>query len=90
MLKINFLSNIFIFSMYYYYGRIHSNQIVIINLLPMRASFMIWYFNVLIFRFILLLDWIFGSPDLKSCILSIFIGHTLYFMYNVYPKMRFA
>lgn len=54
LLKINFLSNIFLFAMYYYYGRTHSNQMVIINLLPMRASFMIWYFCDLS-RFILLL-----------------------------------
>jgi len=44
LLKINFLSNIFIYAMYYYYGRIHSDRIIIINFLPMRASFMIWYF----------------------------------------------
>lgn len=43
VLKINFLSNIYIYAMYYYYGRIHSNRIIIINFLPMRASFMIWY-----------------------------------------------
>lgn len=43
LLKINFLSNIYIYAMYYYYGRIHSDRIIIINFLPMRASFMIWY-----------------------------------------------
>lgn len=41
-------------------------------------------------RFILLIEWIFGSHDLKSCVLSIVIGHSLYFVYNVYPKMRFV
>ncbi len=42
-LKISFLSGIFIYAMYYYYGRIHSNRIIIVNFLPMRASFLIWY-----------------------------------------------
>ncbi len=46
VLKINFLSNIYIYAMYYYYGRIHSNRIIIINFLPMRASFMIWYLSL--------------------------------------------
>ncbi len=44
LLKISFLSGIFIYAMYYYYGRIHSNRIIIVNFLPMRASFLIWYY----------------------------------------------
>ena len=37
-----------VYAMYYYYGRIHSNRIIIVNFLPMRASFFIWYPNILL------------------------------------------
>jgi hypothetical protein len=46
--------------------------------------------GLFILRLMFLIDWLTGNPDLKSCIISIFLGHTLYFIYNVYPKMRFV
>lgn len=36
------------------------------------------------------MDWLSGNPDVKSCIISIILGHTLYFVYNIFPNLRFV
>lgn len=41
-------------------------------------------------RFILLIDWIQDTADFKSTILSIAIGHTLYFLLKVYPNLKYS
>lgn len=47
----------------------------------LRAPYLIWM--------LLLMDWLVETPDLKSIVLSIVIGHTIYFLINVFPKLFF-
>ncbi len=37
-----------------------------------------------------MIEWVIGNPDFKGTIVSVFLGHTLYFLNSVYPKLRFS
>ena len=37
-----------------------------------------------------MIEWVIGDPDFKGTIVSVFLGHTLYFLTGVYPKLKFV
>ena len=45
-MSINYLGFIFKYVIYYLYGRTNYDHIIHINLIPVRAPFLIWYFSI--------------------------------------------
>ena len=41
-------------------------------------------------RFIFFFDWLLDTPDLKSMIISIVVGHTIFFFLRVYPNLHYS
>jgi uncharacterized membrane protein len=46
--------------------------------------------QLLLFRFIFFFDWLLETPDLKSMIISILVGHAIYFFLKVYPNLHYS
>ena len=45
--------------------------------------------HFLIFRLYLLILFIVGDHDFKGIIVAILLGHMLYFLIEIYPKLKF-
>ena len=86
---INHLGIIFKYSIYYLYGRANEDNVIMVNLMLIRAPYLIWYQSIKT-RFIFFFDWLLDTPDLKSMILSILVGHTLYFFLKVFPNLHYS
>ena len=37
-----------------------------------------------------MIEWVIGDPDFKGTVVSIFLGHTLFFINDIYPKLKFS
>ena len=89
MFTINHLGVIFKYAIYYLYGRSNQENVIMVNFMLIRAPYLIWYLSCQ-YRFIFFFDWLLDTPDLKSMILSIFVGHSLYFFLKVYPNLHYS
>jgi hypothetical protein len=76
---ISSLSGIYLHSLLYYFGRTHSDRFIIVNFIPIRAPYCLW--------FILAIEWLTEDNSFYSDLLGIFVGHILFFMFNVYHKL---
>ena len=47
--------------------------------MPVRAPYVLW--------FILAIEWVSGDPSLYNNIIGIFVGHCLFFMFNIYQDL---
>lgn len=79
ILGISSLNGIYIYSLFYYYGRVHSDRIIFINLIPIRAPYCLW--------FLVAFSWLLGNPSLYNDLLGLLVGHCLYFMFNIYHRL---
>lgn len=77
--KIGYLGSIYEYALFYYFGRINTDRLLIINFIPVRAPYCIWL--------ILTIEWLVGDPALNSSLLGLFIGHCLYFAFNIYQRL---
>ena len=76
---ISSLTGVYLYSLYYYFGRIHTERLIIINFIPIRAPYCLW--------FLLALEWLTGDPSIYNDLLGLLVGHCLYFMFNVYQHL---
>ena len=81
MYGINQLGEIFKYTLYYIYGRTNEHDRILVNLLPIRAPYLIWY--------IVFFEWLLEAPELKSIIISLLLGHSVFFLLKVMPELHF-
>ena len=76
---ISSLTGIYRYSLFYYFGRVHSDRLIIINFIPIRAPYCLW--------FMLAIEWLTGDTSLYNDLLGLLVGHCLYFMFNIYHRL---
>ena len=79
ILGISSLTGVYLYSLYYYFGRIHTERLIIINFIPVRAPYCLW--------FLLALEWLTGDPSLYNDLLGLLVGHCLFFISNIYQHL---
>jgi hypothetical protein len=80
--KIYSLNDIYTFVLYYLNGRKDRDQLFIINFIPIRGPYLVWY--------LVFLNWVVRKLDITENLISIFVGHTFYFFSKVNPRLPFS
>jgi hypothetical protein len=80
--RIYSLNGIYTFVLYYLIGKKHRNMIFFINIVPVRAPYLVWY--------LLFLNWVVRKLDITENIISIAVGHTFYYFTKVHPELPFS
>jgi hypothetical protein len=80
--KIYSLHGIYTFILYYLVGKKHRNMMFFINIVPVRAPYLVWY--------LMFMNWVVRKLDITENLISVLIGHTFYYFTKVNPELPFS